>query len=158
MKGAAFQATAAKIAIRGLMIATGVTLALVALTEALSLFNSEADKTDAVTEAMTEAEDAYKNKMAETQMAVDDDITFRNITIENNAARLGQAVALHTQGDRLTFVNCRILGNQYVCSGEMDEQAYYRIHAEHQKDFVITWDKGFRRSNITNIEGLEISE
>ena len=40
----------------------------------------------------------------------------------------------------------------------MDEQAYYRIHAEHQKDFVITWDKGFRRSNITNIEGLEISE
>ena len=49
-------------------------------------------------------------------------------------------------------------GNQYVCSGEMDEQAYYRFHAEHQKDFVITWDKGFRRSNITNIEGLEISE
>lgn len=74
LKGAAFQATAAKIAIRGLMIATGVTLALVALTEALSLFNSEADKTDAVTEAMTEAEDAYKSKMAETQMAVDDDI------------------------------------------------------------------------------------
>lgn len=40
------------------------------------------------------------------------DITFKNITIENNAARLGQAVALHTQGDRLTFVNCRFLGNQ----------------------------------------------
>lgn len=40
------------------------------------------------------------------------DITFRNITIENNAARLGQAVALHTEGDRLRFVNCRILGNQ----------------------------------------------
>ncbi len=40
------------------------------------------------------------------------DITFKNITIENNAARLGQAVALHTQGDRLTFINCRFLGNQ----------------------------------------------
>lgn len=39
-------------------------------------------------------------------------ITFKNITIENNAARLGQAVAIHTQGDRLTFVNCRFLGNQ----------------------------------------------
>jgi pectin methylesterase-like acyl-CoA thioesterase len=39
-------------------------------------------------------------------------ITFKNITIENNAARLGQAVALHTLGDRLTFVNCRFLGNQ----------------------------------------------
>ncbi len=40
------------------------------------------------------------------------DITFKNITIENNAARLGQAVALHTEGDRLLFVNCRFLGNQ----------------------------------------------
>lgn len=40
------------------------------------------------------------------------DITFKNITIENNSARLGQAVALHTEGDRLTFVNCRLLGHQ----------------------------------------------
>ena len=39
-------------------------------------------------------------------------ITLKNITIENNAARLGQAVALHTQGDRLKFINCRFLGNQ----------------------------------------------
>ncbi len=39
-------------------------------------------------------------------------ITFRNITIENNSARLGQAVALHTEGDRLVFVNCRLLGHQ----------------------------------------------
>jgi pectinesterase len=40
------------------------------------------------------------------------DITFKNITIENNAAKLGQAVALHTEGDRLTFIGCRLLGNQ----------------------------------------------
>ena len=40
------------------------------------------------------------------------DITFKNLTLENNAARLGQAVALHTQGDRLKFLNCRFLGNQ----------------------------------------------
>ena len=39
-------------------------------------------------------------------------ITFKNITIENNSARLGQAVALHTEGDRLVFVNCRLLGHQ----------------------------------------------
>ena len=39
-------------------------------------------------------------------------LTFRNLTIENNAAQLGQAVALHTEGDRLLFVNCRLLGNQ----------------------------------------------
>ncbi len=40
------------------------------------------------------------------------DITLKNITIENNAARLGQAVALHTEGDRLLFINCRFIGNQ----------------------------------------------
>jgi pectin methylesterase-like acyl-CoA thioesterase/lysophospholipase L1-like esterase len=39
-------------------------------------------------------------------------ITFRNLTIENNAPQMGQAVALHTQGERLTFVGCRLLGNQ----------------------------------------------
>lgn len=40
------------------------------------------------------------------------DITFKNLTIENNAAPKGQAVALHTEGTRLMFVNCRLLGNQ----------------------------------------------
>lgn len=40
------------------------------------------------------------------------DITLKNLTVENNAARLGQAVALHTEGDRLLFVNCRFLGHQ----------------------------------------------
>lgn len=39
-------------------------------------------------------------------------ITMRNLTIENNAPKLGQAVALHTEGDRLIFENCRLLGNQ----------------------------------------------
>lgn len=40
------------------------------------------------------------------------DVTFKNLTIENNAAPLGQAVALHTEGDRLMFIHCRFLGNQ----------------------------------------------
>ena len=40
------------------------------------------------------------------------DITLKNLTVENNAARLGQAVALHTEGDRLVFINCRFIGHQ----------------------------------------------
>lgn len=40
------------------------------------------------------------------------DIVFKNLTIENNATPLGQAVALHTEGDRLMFIGCRLLGNQ----------------------------------------------
>jgi pectinesterase len=40
------------------------------------------------------------------------DITIKNLTIENNSPRLGQAVALHTEGDRLVFINCRMIGHQ----------------------------------------------
>ena len=72
-------------------------------------------------------------------MRVDgNDITFRNITIENNAARLGQAVALHTQGDRLTFVNCRILGNQdTVYTGGINTRLYFKdCHIEGTTDFI----------------------
>ena len=47
------------------------------------------------------------------------DITLKNLTIENNSARLGQAVSLHTEGDRIKVVNCRIIGHQdtiYTCT------------------------------------------
>jgi len=40
------------------------------------------------------------------------DIVLENLTVENNASRLGQAVALHVEGDRVAFFNCRFLGNQ----------------------------------------------
>lgn len=40
------------------------------------------------------------------------DIVLENLTIENNAPQLGQAVALHVEGDRCVLINCRVLGNQ----------------------------------------------
>ena len=40
------------------------------------------------------------------------DITIKNLTLENNSARLGQAVALHTEGDRIKIINCRLIGHQ----------------------------------------------
>lgn len=66
------------------------------------------------------------------------DITFKNITIENNAARLGQAVALHTQGDRLKFINCRILGNQdTIYTGGINTRLYFKdCHIEGTTDFI----------------------
>jgi len=65
-------------------------------------------------------------------------ITFKNITIENNAARLGQAVALHTQGDRLTFINCRFLGNQdTVYTGMPGTRLYFKdCYIEGTVDFI----------------------
>ena len=66
------------------------------------------------------------------------DITFKNITIENNAARLGQAVAIHTQGDRILFVNCRFLGNQdTVYTGMPRTRLYFKdCYIEGTTDFI----------------------
>lgn len=66
------------------------------------------------------------------------DITLKNITIENNAAKLGQAVALHTEGDRLIFINCRFLGNQdTIYTGVAGTRLYFvGCYIEGTTDFI----------------------
>ena len=65
-------------------------------------------------------------------------ITFKNLTIENNAARLGQAVALHTEGDKLVFINCRLLGNQdTIYTGAAGTRLYFvDCYIEGTTDFI----------------------
>ena len=65
-------------------------------------------------------------------------ITLKNITIENNSARLGQAVALHTEGDRLLFVNCRFLGHQdTIYTGNAQTRLYFKdCYIEGTTDFI----------------------
>ena len=65
-------------------------------------------------------------------------ITFKNITIENNSARLGQAVALHTEGDRLTFINCRFLGHQdTIYTGVAGTRLFFKdCYIEGTTDFI----------------------
>lgn len=65
-------------------------------------------------------------------------IVFKNLTIENNAAQLGQAVALHTEGDRLKFVNCRFLGNQdTIYTGAKFARLYFKdCYIEGTTDFI----------------------
>lgn len=65
-------------------------------------------------------------------------ITFKNITIENNAAKLGQAVALHTEGNRLTFIGCRLLGNQdTVYTGTAGTRLLFKkCYIEGTTDFI----------------------
>ena len=66
------------------------------------------------------------------------DITFKILTIENNAAQLGQAVALHTEGDRLKFINCRILGNQdTIYTGAKFTRLYFKdCYIDGTTDFI----------------------
>jgi pectinesterase len=65
-------------------------------------------------------------------------ITLKNITIENNAAKLGQAVTLHTEGDKLVFVNCRFLGNQdTIYTGIAGTRLYFKdCYIEGTTDFI----------------------
>lgn len=66
------------------------------------------------------------------------DLIFRNLTIENNAAQLGQAVALHTEGDRLRFIGCIFLGNQdTIYTGVKGTRLYFfDCYIEGTTDFI----------------------
>ena len=57
-----------------------------------------------------------------------DGITLKNLTVQNNSARLGQAVALHTEGDRLLFVNCRFIGHQDTVYTGMPQTRLCFVH------------------------------
>ena len=65
-------------------------------------------------------------------------ITLKDITIENKAAKLGQAVALHTEGDHILVQNCRLLGNQdTVYTGVGGTRvAFYDCYIEGTTDFI----------------------
>jgi pectinesterase len=73
-----------------------------------------------------------------TVLVQGNDFVAKNLTIQNTAGRVGQAVALHVEGDRCTIENCRILGNQdtlYV-SNEASRQYYKDCYIEGTTDFI----------------------
>lgn len=65
-------------------------------------------------------------------------MTFRNLTIRNNAGRVGQAVALHTEGTNLTFENCRFLGDQdtLFLAGHDSKLDFENCYIEGTTDFI----------------------
>lgn len=66
------------------------------------------------------------------------DITIENLTIENSAEQLGQAVAVHLEGDRIIFRNCRLSGNQdTVYTGRENCRQYFEnCYIEGTTDFI----------------------
>lgn len=65
-------------------------------------------------------------------------ITLKNLTIENSAGTVGQAVALHTTGDRIHVIDCNILGNQdtLYASGRNARNLYDNCYIEGTVDFI----------------------
>ncbi len=73
-----------------------------------------------------------------TILILGSDFKAENITFENNAPQLGQAVAVHVEGDRVVFKNCRLLGNQdTLFTGNGDSrQLYLNCYIEGTTDFI----------------------
>lgn len=64
--------------------------------------------------------------------------TAENLTFENNAEQLGQAVAVHVDGDKAIFRNCRFLGNQdtLLTANQESRQYYEDCYIEGTTDFI----------------------
>ena len=66
------------------------------------------------------------------------DIHLINLTIRNTAGRVGQAVALHVEGDRITVDQCNLLGNQdtLFTGNDTSRQWYTNCYIEGTTDFI----------------------
>ncbi|ALW87056.1 pectin esterase [Hymenobacter sedentarius] len=67
------------------------------------------------------------------------DFSAENITFENTAGyTAGQAVALHVEGDRCAFKNCRVVGNQDILFLAADNRRQYfkDCYIEGTTDFI----------------------
>lgn len=73
-----------------------------------------------------------------TVLIAGDDIIAEDLTFENAAGPVGQAVALHVEGDRCIFRNCRLLGNQdTLYAGKAGSRQYYKdCYIEGTTDFI----------------------
>ncbi|HWB92399.1 MAG TPA: pectinesterase family protein [Puia sp.] len=73
-----------------------------------------------------------------TVLVQGDDFSAENLTIRNTAGRVGQAVALHVEGDRCVIRNCNLLGNQdtLYAGTEGSRQLYKNCFIEGTTDFI----------------------
>ncbi len=70
-----------------------------------------------------------------------ENFTAENITFENSAGPIGQAVAVRIDGDKVAFKNCRFLGFQDTLypHGENSRQYYKNCYIEGTVDFIFGW-------------------
>jgi pectinesterase len=82
--------------------------------------------------------DKFSTFNSYTVLIAGDDITAINLTFENTAGNVGQAVALHVEGDRCVIRNCRLLGNQdTLYTGRAGSRQYYQnCYIEGTTDFI----------------------
>lgn len=80
----------------------------------------------------------FSTYVSYTVLVQGNDFTAENLTIENTAGRVGQAVALHVEADRCVIKNCKLLGNQdtLYAATENSRQYYKDCYIEGTTDFI----------------------
>ncbi|MFT3682126.1 MAG: pectinesterase family protein [Ferruginibacter sp.] len=80
----------------------------------------------------------YSTYTSYTLLVQGNDFVAKNLTIENTSGRVGQAVALHVEADRVQIENCRLLGNQdtLYAATENSRQYYKNCYIEGTTDFI----------------------
>ncbi|SFU92543.1 pectinesterase family protein [Pontibacter akesuensis] len=80
----------------------------------------------------------YSTYTSYTVLVQGNDFVAENLTIENAAGPVGQAVALHVEGDRAIIRNCRLIGNQdtLYAATEGSRQLYQDCYIEGTTDFI----------------------
>jgi pectinesterase len=82
--------------------------------------------------------DSLRTFTSYTVLVQGNDCVIENITIKNTAGRVGQAVALHVEGDKFVAKNCTLLGNQdtLYTATENSRQYYKDCYIEGTTDFI----------------------
>ena len=65
-----------------------------------------------------------------------DDFSVENLTIENSAGPVGQALAIRIDGDRVTFRHCRFLGWQDTIFANRGRQYFENCYIAGHVDFI----------------------
>ncbi|HEY4287056.1 MAG TPA: pectinesterase family protein [Puia sp.] len=82
--------------------------------------------------------DKFTTYTSYTVLVTGNDFSAENLTIVNASGRVGQAVALHVEGDRCVVSNCKLLGNQdTLYAGTEGSRQYYKdCFIEGTTDFI----------------------
>lgn len=66
-----------------------------------------------------------------------DNVILKNLTIENNAGEVGQAIALSVNSDEVAVINCKLIGNQDTLYASGKGKQYYKdCYIEGTTDFI----------------------
>ncbi len=82
--------------------------------------------------------DKFTTYTTYTILVQGNDFVAKNLTIENASGGVGQAVALHIEGDRCVVKNCNLLGNQdtLYAATENSRQYYKDCFIQGTTDFI----------------------